>query len=328
MAFVSSSIYHKAVNLVLKEGLDPKLFQAHRQNKALVQGAKYLPMELLFEIYELADRLLAPGFSIRQGRQLSSADYGTLGLAWRTCWRARDILIRTERYMILVTDQGSATTEDTQGFTSIKLEREVTRRGLAIANEATFVMLTNIIREVTAQDIYPQQVAFQHRSADTALFSDYFRCPVHFNVHQNYLLFSASDLNIATVKADERIHQYLMERMDEEKRGISANADTLISELHGMIRESLPSGIPGIVQLAEHLGMSTRTLKRRLGEKSLTYRELVQGIQRRQAMNFLTNTQQTVSEIAFLTGFSEQSAFNRAFRRWTGKSPSDYRNKG
>ena len=327
MPFVSSSIYHKAVILALGEGLNQTLLASLQHEKEVLTKAKYLPIQCLFEVYELADQYLQPGFGIRQGRQMSSDDYGTLGLAWKTCWRARDILMRTERFMILVTDHGSARLEEKNGLTKIILDREASRRGLEIANETTFVMLTNIIREVTGKEIFPQQVSFEHPSSDMLLYSHYFQCPVQFDGKENALQFDTADLEIPTVKADKHIQQYLVERMDEEKRGISLRADTLLTDIRHLIKESLPSGIPSIIQVAEHQGVSARTLKRRLSEKGKTFRELVQHVQQEEALALLKTSRQSISEIAFMTGFSEQSAFNRAFRRWTGESPSDYRKK-
>lgn len=72
--------------------------------------------------------------------------------------------------------------------------------------------------------------------------------------------------------------------------------------------------------------MSSRTLNRRLAENGITFRELVKQTQEKIAIELLKNTSNTISEIAFQTGFSEQSAFSRAFKRWTGKSPLEYRN--
>jgi AraC-like DNA-binding protein len=98
-----------------------------------------------------------------------------------------------------------------------------------------------------------------------------------------------------------------------------------LKEIIRLITEALPSGIPSIIQVAEYLGLSARTLNRRLADKGLTFRELVQNIQQDEARNLLRNPGLSMGEIAFQTGFSEQSAFNRAFKRWTGLSPADYR---
>jgi AraC-like DNA-binding protein len=325
MPFVSSSIYHKAVNLAMKEGLNPELLSNPEHGNHLKSKEKYLPIQLLFEVYECADLYLEAGFSIRQGNQMTSDDYGTLGLAWKTCWLARDILLRTMRYMVLVTDQGAAHLVENNRYAGIILERDASRRGLEMANETTFVMMTRIIAEVTEKEIFPQKVTFQHASPDTALFEAYFQCPVQFTAPENAVFFHSKDLEIPTIKADKHIHEYLTERMEEEKRGISIQADNLLFDIQKLVKDSLPSGIPSIMQVAEHQGVSPRTLKRRLSEKGKTFRELIQSVQLEEALNLLKNSRQSISEIAFMTGFSEQSAFHRAFKRWTGQSPSDYR---
>jgi AraC-like DNA-binding protein len=113
--------------------------------------------------------------------------------------------------------------------------------------------------------------------------------------------------------------------MNEEMRGIHANTDRLLGNIHKLIVEGLPGGIPSVIQVAEYLGMSPRTLKRRLSEKGLTFRDLVQKIQQDVSLDLIKNSPLSMAEIAFQTGFSEQSAFNRAFKRWTGESPADFR---
>ncbi|MDF9796517.1 AraC-like DNA-binding protein [Catalinimonas alkaloidigena] len=325
MSFVSLSIYQKAIHLSQEEGLSPNLLKHQLRRKEIMCGDKYIPMELLLEVYELADQHLKPAFGLRQGKQLTADDYGTLGLSWKTCWRAKDVLDRAERYMILVTDHGEARIEEANGTTKLKLIRDAQRKGIETANEATFVMLSGIMREVTNKEIYPVGVCFKHTIEEAKPFVDFFRCPVRFGQEENAIQFSTSAIDIPTVKADKSIHRFLLERLDEEKKGIYANADRLLGELYKLIEEALPSGIPSVIQMAEYLGMSARTLKRRLAEKGLSFRELVQNIQREVAVALLRNSRQSISEIAFLTGFSEQSAFNRAFKRWLGQSPADYR---
>jgi len=325
MPFVSSSIYHKAVLTSQKEGLSIERLVHHTHRDEIIQGGKYVPMELLLEVYELADQHLEPGFAVRQGMQLNSEDYGTLGLSWRTCWRAKDVLDRTARFMILVTDHGSAQIKESGGYTKIVIQRDAIRRGVEMANETSFVMITEVIKEVTGKKIHPESVCFQHHISDVKPFSDYFNCPVSFGGEENALTFKTSDIDIPTVKADKSIHQFLVDRMNVEQQGIHDKADRLVNDIHQLIKESLPSGIPSIIQVAEHLNLSARTLKRRLAEKKLSFRELVQKTQKEISIYLLKNTSQTVSEIAFQTGFSDQSAFNRAFKRWTGQTPLDYR---
>ena len=324
MHFVSSSIYDKAISLVLSEGLSPETFEHHKKTKELQQRSKYVPIELLLEIYELADQYLEPGFSVRQGKQMSSDDYGTLGLSWKTCWRAREVLDRIERFMTLVTNQGSVTTSEENGITHCYLNRDASRRGLEISNEATFVMLISILHEVTGKKIYPTKVHLKHTNQSIGPLQDFFHCPVVFNAADNSMHFNNMDIDIPTLKADKGIQQFLVERMEEEKIGIEVNADRLLTDVHNLVKEALPSGIPSVLQVANYLGMSARTLNRRLSEKGLNFRELVQKIQREFSIELIRNSGQSMSEIAFQTGFSEQSAFNRAFKRWTGQSPVEF----
>jgi AraC-like DNA-binding protein len=116
-----------------------------------------------------------------------------------------------------------------------------------------------------------------------------------------------------------------LDRLEEEVQGISVNANKLLADVNTLVTEALPSGKPNLKQIGEHLGMSNRTLKRRLADHGIAFRDLVQGIQRELSIQLLRTTEQSIGEIAFQTGFSEQSAFNRAFKRWTGTSPTEYR---
>jgi AraC-like DNA-binding protein len=75
------------------------------------------------------------------------------------------------------------------------------------------------------------------------------------------------------------------------------------------------------------MGMSNRTLARRLADNGVSFRDLIKKTQERIATNLLRNSSRSIAEIAFETGFSEQSAFNRAFKRWTDQTPVDFRNQ-
>ena len=325
MPFVSASIYQKAKRLALSEGLPDAYFEQHQHIAELKKGDKYIPIEPLGDVYEWANENLDEGFSVRQGKQLDSDDYGTLGLSWRTCWKAREVLDRLERFMVLVTDHGSIRMEERDGIITLIIVRDAHRVGIEIANEVSFVMITGILNEVTGKKIRPVKVTFKHAPRAQASLEYFFECPVTFGQPHHSIQFRISDIDVHTIKADKSIHQFLVERMDEEKRGIHASADRLLGEIHKMIEESLPSGIPSVIQVAEHLGMSARTLKRRLADKGLSFRDYVQKVQQETAVDLIRNSNCTMAEIAFQTGFSEQSAFNRAFKRWIGSSPVEYR---
>jgi len=326
MKFVSTSIYRKATKLALNEGLSPDAIAHHQILLDNASDAPYVPIDLLWELYELADQHLAEGFGLRHGQQMVAEDYGTLGLSWKTCWTARDVFKRTERYLILVTNHGSIEIEEEREITKVHLFRPPHRKGLETSNEATFVMIAKIIRDVTDTDIHPILISFQHGFAENVMpYSEYFKCPVQFDQEKNALHFKTADLETPTVKADKSIHRFLVERMEEEAEGIHVNANKLVQDVQSLIKEALPSGIPSVTHIGKHLGMSNRTLKRRLTESGFTFRKLVKDTQEDISIELLKNTSHSIGEIAFQTGYSEQSAFNRAFKRWTGQSPIEFR---
>ena len=246
----SVSIYQKATRLALAQGLAPDQLAGHQQHPEIREGAPYLPIDLLLETYELADVHLPGGFGVRQGRQLHAEDYGTLGLSWRTCWRARDVLHRTARYMVLVTDDGQARVIEQDHHITLYLDRDARRKGLEIANEASLVMLVGVLREGTGQDIHPVWVSFKHHNQATQAFAEYFQCPVRFGRRAYALQFRTVDLEQPTLKADRSIHQFLVERMEEEEKAIHTRANRLLSEIHQLVSEALPSGIPSLIQIA------------------------------------------------------------------------------
>jgi AraC-like DNA-binding protein len=91
--------------------------------------------------------------------------------------------------------------------------------------------------------------------------------------------------------------------------------------------QSLREGDPNLAKVAKRIAMGQRTLQRRLREQGVDFKWLVEDTRRRFSLDYLRDRKHTFTEIACLLGYSEVSAFNRAFRRWTGSTPSDYRRR-
>jgi AraC-like DNA-binding protein len=179
---------------------------------------------------------------------------------------------------------------------------------------------------MTETDISPVGISFIHAPPrDMKSFHHAFQCPILFNQSQNFISYKTSDLETRTAKADASINKFLVERVEEETKGINISPSKIASDVEKLIKDTLPSGIPSIDHVSEHVGMSSRTLTRRLSESRTTFRDLVKKTQEEISKNLLLNSSRSVGEIAFQTGFSEQSAFNRAFKRWTGQSPVQFR---
>ncbi len=329
MNYISISLYRKMIDHAIYEGLDRRLFEDLPTPIDSIDSLQAVPADHFFGLHELLDEKLGPGFSVRIGQQMKIDDYGVLGLSWRTCSKAKEIFERSERYFKLLSDTYVFKVESAGDRSRILLFRDAHRRGVELSNEATFSATVVVLQAMTETEILPVELSFKHNAAtDLADYHKAFKCPIKFEQPQNYIAYRTTDLEIRTAKADESINRFLVERVEEETKGIQVNSNKMVEDVEKLIRDALPGGIPGIAEVGEHLGMSNRTLTRRLSESGVTFRDLIQRAQEEISVELLKNTSITIAEIAFQTGFSEQSAFNRAFKRWKGYSPLEFRKIG
>lgn len=327
MNYISTHLYRKVINHALTEGMTQEEFEHLPIPIDKIDDVQAVPADQFFELHELVDQRLGPGFSVRVGQEMKIEDYGVLGLSWRTCTSAGEIFERSERYFKMLSDTYVFKVEKQNDVSIVYLHRDAYRRGLELSNEATLSATVVVLQAMTDTAISPISVSFKH-GAPTELnsYEEAFQCEILFNQPHNSITYTTKDLNTRTAKADASINQFLIQRVEEETKGIQVSVNQLVSDVEQLIKEALPSGIPAIIQVSEHLGMSNRTLTRRLGENGVTFRDLIQKSQERLARHLLKHTNRSIAEIAFETGFSEQSAFNRAFKRWTDQSPIEFRN--
>ena len=314
------------INHALSEGMKRDDFEGLPIPIDSLNTIQAVPADIFFDLHEQLDERLGPGFSIRVGQHMQMDDYGVLGLSWKTCSKAREIFERCERYFHLLSNTYVFKVEEEGGISHVYLHRDPYRRGVALSNEATFSATVVVLQAMTETDMAPIEVCFKHGAPLNQ--SDYeaaFMCPIHFQQAHNRISYASKDLETRTAKADQSINRFLLERVEEETKGLEISPIKIATDVETLIKDALPSGIPGITQICEHMGMSSRTLSRRLAESGITFRELVRNTQEKISKNLLKNSSSSISEVAFQTGFSEQSAFNRAFKRWTGQSPTAYR---
>ncbi|MEL7123655.1 MAG: AraC family transcriptional regulator ligand-binding domain-containing protein [Bacteroidota bacterium] len=327
MKYISINLYKKMINHAIAEGMTKEDFKNLPIPIAAIPYTKAVPADNFFELHEMIDGILGPGFSARVGQAMKMDDYGVLGLSWKTCSKAGEIFERCERYFHLLSNTYVFKVENEGEFSKIHLFREPHRRGVELSNEATFSATVVVLQAMTETKIAPVSVSFKHNEPkDLKSYHEAFHCPVLFNQPAYFMVYKTVDLETRTAKADISINKFLLERVEEEKKGIEVSAIKVAADVESLIIDALPSGIPSIIQIGKHMGMSSRTLTRRLSDNGISFRELVKQTQEKISKDLLKNTSSTIGEIAFQTGFSEQSAFSRAFKRWTGESPLDYRN--
>ena len=194
-------------------------------------------------------------------------------------------------------------------------------------NEYSMAVLVRTLRLIAADDWRPLEVRFEHDAPiDTAEHTRVFGCPVRFGCGTNELIVERDFVERLVPRADSRLYRILKQHVDRILSELPADDDWLAT-VRNAIAGAMLEGDPKRVRVARKLAISTRTLERRLKEHGAVYRELVDDTRRLFAIDYLKDRNQSLTEIAFLLGYSEVSAFHRAFRRWTGSTPSDYRER-
>lgn len=263
---------------------------------------------------------------LRIGAAMRSDEYGAFGLAWKSAPDLRGSYARSERYgrvlgsaevyALEVADDGVFYTLEKAGDSS---------RGMLLSNEASLSAVVKISEEVSAQDFVPLAVYFKHAArGDRAVYEEHFGCPVHFESGRDALLVSDATLDAPNRLGDETIATFF-DRHLEQQLATLPDQIGLEQSVRRAVVDLLSEGVPALSQIAGELGMSARTLQRRLSEQGQSFQALVDMARQELAQQLLRETRYSLAEVAFLTGFSEQSAFTRAFKRWSGHTPRSYR---
>ena len=263
---------------------------------------------------------------LRAGAAMSCDDYGAFGLAFKSATDLLGSYKRAGRYARVLTSVASYEVEMTPRGGLMHLHRAGKRNlGMRLSNEATIASIASISREVCTKDFNPKAVYFKHPKPETAdNHKRYFGCPVYFNSNKDALLVSHAMLKTPNRLGDKSISGFFDKHLESEVRELK-DEETLDQLVCKQITRSLSEGVPTVMDLARHFGMSSRSLQRKLADRNLTYRILVERSRRLLAQKLLQQTDYSLAEVAFMTGFSEQSAFARAFKRWKGETPRSYR---
>lgn len=277
--------------------------------------------------YDLLERATAEDdfdLPLRYGTTVKVDDFGALGLAFKTATTVREALLRLVRYILVLSDTLEYELHDVIGGGELVLSRPSHRRGAELANECALAAITSLVRQVTDTRVTPIAVSFRHsRPASTEHHQAYFGCPIRFDDRLNALHLNDETLQTRTRLADEGLSTFILATLDEMKKEKSQR--TLPAQVHSAVTDSLPDGRPNKSHIARRLGMSERTLHRRLAEYGETFQAIAHRAQREAAESLLANGDSSLAEVAFLTGFSDQSAFTRAFKAWTGQTPLTFR---
>jgi AraC-like DNA-binding protein len=190
--------------------------------------------------------------------------------------------------------------------------------------ELTLGMLINILRHCLGEHWAPEEIRFEHpRPADWRQHAQMFSAPVHFGQRTNALIFRNDRLHLRMPKGDLHRANLLCQQLVKVAGGIGVLS--LLDHVKGEIRSRLPDRYLPIQTIADAVGLQRWTLQRRLAEYGLTFSDVVDLVRRELAELHIRQRYVPINEMSNVLGYSELSAFTRAFRRWFGLSPQQFR---
>lgn len=331
MGWISNVFVHKALDAL--GGIDPPakvavLRQMDVDIDASNDPGVLIPDSDFLSLFELIHETSAHGRSVpvHIGASMQCNDYGAFGLAFKS---ARDLLgsyARVARFGQVVTSMANFNVQQRGDSVFMEvIQSSDNRLGLTMTNELAVSAAMSLSREVSKPGFAPAMVhLMSDRPADDRAYTAHFRCPITFGAAFDALEITIGAAREPNLLSDDGISAFFETHLDRQLSQINGRSDLerrIVDHIGGVLSE----GIPSLGDVAAYVGMSSRTLQRRLSAEGLAYQDLVVKTRKELAGQLMRRTDYALAEIAFLTGFSDQSAFSRAFKSWHGQTPASYR---
>jgi AraC-like DNA-binding protein len=263
-------------------------------------------------------------FGLLQGQKSGLDALGLVGLLVKYAPDVGAALRNLVRYLHLDI-RGAVTTLEADGKLAM-FGYEIYALGAEATDQvadASLANMFNVMTELCGPHWKPIEVRFEHRRpADLAPFHRFFQAPLHFGMQENALVFAASWLSRPLSAADPALNRLLRDKVEELE---ALHRGDLPGQVRSILRTALPANHGSAEQVAALLSMHSRTLHRRLAAFGTNFRVLVDECRYEIARQMLMDTDRDVGHIAYVLGYADMSAFARAFRRWSGTSPGNWR---
>jgi AraC-like DNA-binding protein len=274
---------------------------------------------------EAAARIPDPAFALRAARCWHPSNLGVLGHAWLTSSTLRSGLQRVVSYGRLVGERVSTRLENTANGLKLLIDSGRTDPVTGpIVIDLTMSLLMDMCRMNFGASLRPRAVCLKRARPDAwQEYSAFYGCPVRFSEPADSFTLSAADADEPLPTSNRQLAATLDRLIAEQLAHLDKT--NVVARCKASLLEQLSSGELSEEEMAQQLHMSRRTLQRKLAEAEITYLKLVDDTRRDLALRYIEDPRHSITDITFMLGFSQQSAFTRAFKRWTGMPPSGYR---
>ena len=258
------------------------------------------------------------------GQAIKPAYIGVLGYLTLSCDTVAEALQRFQRYQRLLHDGDTAHFE-IRGDQACMCWSNQFGRSTRLSDEVLVMGMVAILRSMTGCDeLQPTRINFVSPAPENVMaYQEFVNCVIAFDQPQLELIFPIEYLALPVTNSDPALKQ-LLEQQAQTLLAVLPQQEDFYHRLQQAILKAIQGGESTLDQVAKTLAMSRRTLHRRLHERGLVFKDLLQEIRLQLAKQYLAERRLTLVEIGLLLGYSEQSAFTRAFRQWSGTTPLQY----
>lgn len=309
--------------------IDPRpLFESAGLDISHVVGTVYrYPISKTRKVWAAAERATGDNaLGLVVGRYARATDTHSIGFGMLAASSVRDALQRLVRYRRAL-----------HSTIELELVREGDNEALVVLTDlseiasvhgidAFFVSLAKFCTNLFGPGFRLVRVELMRAKQQPARYEEAFGCPVLFDADRNAIVFDSAILD-SPLASENRDLAFHSDRIIEQYIA-SLDPDEVSSKVRELLLELLPSGEASGDAIARKLNKSMSSLQRALRSEGTSYRDLLEDTRRSLAEQYIAEQNYNLAQIAYLLGFADQSNFTRAFKRWTGMSPSEYRAQG
>ncbi len=293
----------------------------------LMDPAARVPSTAFWALWREAERLSGdPSLGLHLAQTVPvAAAAGMIGQLVAVSETGLEAIRHLARYQKLIADRMDVAIHEDESTLSIELRLADVDDALGRqVYESCLVGILRILREAIIADLSPLRVSFRHAPPpDVAPYERFFRCPVEFRASSHRLRLPLASLRQPMIAAQPRAQSRLQDLLESELRTLAPEFTVAVAE---QIRAALEEHErPTQASVARRLGIGRRTLQRRLRAEGSSFRRIVDREHRNLALGLLGRPGCRVIDVAQAAGFDDATSFAKAFRRWTGESPTAYR---
>ena len=284
------------------------------------------PIDVVHELLAGAIHITGdPDLGLKAAREIVPGEYGVMEYAARSAATWREACESVGRYMHLLNDALRFSLHVDGAKVFIELDSRVCfPRASADFQSASLHLGGSYLWYDGFSPEY--EVWFTHpKPADTREYERTFEGgTLYFGAPSNGFVCSSKYLDLRLQSADPHLHA-LIRKQAEMMLAELPSTHNITERVRDLLVQSMAGGTPSLTHVARRVSMSERTLTRHLEAEGTSFKALLDDLRQRMAMRYVRQAELCLSEIAFLLGFSQVSAFHRAFRRWTGQTPNEFR---